>query len=398
MTIQFDLLETLGLASLVVGVGHGLRKIVPWLEKMNFPAPVVGGITTSVCMVLLKHFDLLILKFDTTLQLPLMMGFFASIGFAASVRSLKSGGKLVFLFFVLTVISLFLQTGLGLALAHGLDLPLSLGLLTGPVALTGGPGTALAFAQTFEQAGVQNASSVGLAAAMGGILSGAFLGTPLSTWLIQKQQLGSNLKPSEKSQDSFHQIDHKIEYSGIALLESSLVLAFVIGTGKMLSSVIQEYGITLPVYIGSMIIAALVRNFDDHLEKPRINHNLIEDIGTVCLYLFISMVLMTLDLAPLFNVAGSLIVILSVHAALILLIGVFVIHRWMGQNYDSAVMAGGFVGFMMGTTANSMANMTAITHRYGPSPKSFLVIPLVGACFIDFVNAAVVTGVLNLIR
>lgn len=296
------------------------------------------------------------------------------------------------------MISLFLQTGLGLTLASLLDLPLSLGLLTGPVALTGGPGTALAFAQTFEQAGVQNASSVGLAAAMGGILAGAFLGTPLSTWLIQKHKLGPAITTSEKEQDAFHQIDHKIEYSGITLLESSIVLAFVIGTGKMLSSVIQGYGITLPVYIGSMIIAALVRNFDDLLEKPKINHNLIEDIGTVCLYLFISMVLMTLDLAPLFNVAGSLLLILITHAILILFVGIFVIHRLMGRNYDSAVMAGGFVGFMMGTTANSMANMTAITHRYGPSPRSFLIIPLVGACFIDFVNAAVVTGVLNLIK
>lgn len=154
----------------------------------------------------------------------------------------------------------------------------------------------------------------------------------------------------------------------------------------------------MPAYIGAMIVASLLRNLDDATGWLAIDEDVMEFIGGVALNIFLVVALMDLKLWQLAGQALPLFAILAGQLLALVLLAVLVSYPLMGRNYDSAVMAGGFIGFAMGTTANAVANMRALVGRYGPAPRAFLVIPLVGAFFIDFANALVITGFVNWAR
>lgn len=387
-------IQTLACAALVVYFGRFLKRNIHFIDKYNLPSPVIGGFVVAAVIAVLKGYGLVQIDFDTYFREPLMIAFFASVGYAASFRLLKAGGKAVIVFLLLSIGGLLMQIAFGVGTAYFLDLPLLMGVLTGPVALTGGPGTALAFGPSFEAAGVEGATAIGLTAAMIGILLGGLIGTPLSTWLINR----NGLRGPGRDEDD-HQ-EHGVLKAAVGkdLLMHFLALALIVGVGTLLSNWIDDYGITLPVYIGAMIVAALVRNIEDVRPVFKISPEWVEEIGSVALVLFIALAIMTLQLQELKDAAFYLFVFMVVQSVVVLLTAAGPAFWVAGRDYDAAVMSAGYVGFMMGTTANAMANMSSLTHKYGLSPKAFLVIPLVGSCFIDFFNAGIVTFCLNYMK
>ena len=406
--IKLDLVQTVAFAGVMLFVGYGLRRLVPPLARVNIPAAVCGGLPVAAVIALLRASGFQVLAFDTTLQVPLQNAFFASIGFAASLALLKQGGPTVMVFFVLAALVAGLQNVIGAASAWVLGQPPLMGVLAGSVTLTGGPATGLAFAPLFEQAGVPGAASLAVAAAMVGIVAGGVIGGPIGTFLVNRQPIGArgarvtartleNLAEDQVPEPvAAAPADEDVET--YTLLKHLVLLLAAVGIGMWVSVGLTRLGLTLPVYIGAMIVAAIIRNLDDATRIVGLSQRTIDDLGNAALALFLVMALMTLRLWELAGLVVPLLVILAVQVTAIAVLCIAVVPRVMGRDYEAAVMSSGFCGFMLGTTANAMANMGALVERYGPAPKAFLVVPLVGAFFIDFVNALLITVFLNLAR
>jgi ESS family glutamate:Na+ symporter len=306
------------------------------------------------------------------------------------------------------------------------------------VTLTGGPATGLAFAPLFESAGVQGAATIAVAAAMVGIVSGGIVGGPLGTWLIARRagvsdrgQTGVR-RGSDRGQTGVRpgsDAGRTSEFGGVpvmqrvatnvaedhlpepiprapegedveayGLLKSLVLILAAMWAGSWLTVWFASIGLTLPAYIGAMLVAAALRNADDGARVIGISQRTIDDLGAAALSLFLVMALMTLRLWDLVGLALPLTVMLAVQVLAVAVAAAGPMYWLMGRDYESAVMSSGFVGFMLGTTANAMANMTALVERYGPAPKAFLVVPMVGAFFIDFTNALIITVCLNIWR
>ena len=391
--LALGLTETLALAALAVAAGHGLRRTVPLLARYDLPAPVLGGLLVALAVSLLRRDGQDLLRFDATAQAPLMIAFFTTVGFGASLRLLRVGGVQVAWFLGLAAAAAVLQNLLGAGLATAMGLPPLLGVLAGSVTLTGGPATGLAFAPLFEQAGVSGATVVAVSAAMTGIVMGGLFGGPVAGRIIARRGLRSagERKPTHAADAPQHATD-----SGAALLRAVILILLAMWLGGYLSRGFAALGVTLPAYIGAMLAAAVLRNLGDRQPLLHVPIQAVEDLGAVALSLFIAMALMTLKLWELAALALPLLVLLTAQA-LLLVVLCRLVFRLMGGDFDAAVMAGGFYGFMMGTTANAVANMQTLTDRYGPAPRAFLVVPLVGAFFIDFVNALLITVFLNVL-
>ncbi|HEY0026146.1 MAG TPA: sodium/glutamate symporter [Longimicrobium sp.] len=408
--MKLDLIQTLAFAGVVLFLGYGVRRLVRPLARHNIPAPVIGGLIVAVLMVWARSAGQTPFEFDTTLQSPLMVAFFTSIGFAASLRLLKVGGPQVLIFFGVATAFAVVQNLLGAGLAMAMGLHPLFGVLTGSVTLTGGPATGLAFAPLFEEAGVPAAATVAVASAMVGIVAGGVIGAPIATRLIERNGLRrakgevTEMDTPVATQIVEEQLDDQPaatpageDEESFVLLQSVVLVLVAMWLGGYLSAWFTSVGIKLPAYIGAMLVAAVIRNVDDVTGRIKVSQRVIDDVGNVALALFIVMALMTLKLWEIANLALPMLVILAAQVALIAAI-VWPIFRLMGRDYEAAVMGGGFVGFMLGTTANAMANMRALVERFGPAPRAFLVVPMVGAFFIDFTNALVITFFVNVLR
>ena len=272
------------------------------------------------------------------------------------------------------------------------------GVLTGTATLAGGPATALAFAPAFEQAGISGAGAIGIVAAMGGIVLGGLVGGPLAGRLIEgKGWLGSGARPGMPS--AAMPIDPGVAAAPTvavtAVLPALVLVLLVMALGGFIGAAITAAGVTLPAYVGAMLAAAVVRNAADGLGRP-LPLAVLEMLGNIALPLFMAMALMTLDLRQLAGLAAPLAVNLVAQVGLVVAVAYWIVPRVMGRDYDAVVMSGGYTGFMLGTTANAMAVMGTLVNRYGPAPRAYLVAPLVGAFFIDFTNAVLLTFFLNL--
>jgi ESS family glutamate:Na+ symporter len=402
---ELDLVHTLAFAGVALLGGHWLRRLIPLLERYNLPAPVLGGLLVSVAILIAHGQGLTLFKFDTTLQSPLMIAFFTTIGFGASLSLLKIGGPQVLRFFLLATAFAVLQNVVGILIALGFGLHPLFGVLAGSVTLTGGPATGLAFAPLFEQAGVIGAAPIAIAVAIGGIVGGGLIGGPVSTILIERGKLktprsakgaamGDPLATADPDPTLTASTDDDDAWPIVKNLVAILVAMWI---GHWVSQGFAALGMTLPAYIGSMLVAAVIRNVDDATGWFGLSLRFINAFGIVTLTLFLVMALMTLKLWELSGLVMPLVVILIVQIVIAALAAAGLVFRAMGKNYEAAVMSGGFIGFMLGTTANAMAVMRALTERYGPAPRAFLVAPIVGAFFIDFTNALIITLFLNLL-
>lgn len=407
--MTFTPIETAAVALAVLLLGYWLRTRVGFLDRMNFPAPVIGGLLAAVTVLAVKLSGLPPIKFDAALQQPMMFAFFTTLGFAASIRLLRKGGLGVILLLVLASVVSLMQSllGMGVATAFGLH-PLT-GVLTGTVTLSGGPATGLALAPQFEAAGVAGASVIATATAMAGITLAGLFGAPIATWLIERRKLDPRLNPEQAADvasDSDAASPGAITGVSVAaptsaaltfgVLKVAAIIVISMWLGGLISAALTNAGIKLPGYIGAMIVAGIIRNVDDATGILKLPLAAIEVAGSVTLALFLVIAMMNLDLTLLAGLALPLIVNLVLQLIMIALLVVGPIWWLMGRNYDSAVTAGGFAGFMLGITANAMAIMGSLVEKYGPAPRAFLTVPLVGAFFIDFTNALILTAALNL--
>ena len=408
--LKLDLVQTVALAGVMLFVGYGIRKAVPPLARYNIPAPVIGGLLISLAVLFARGSGRTLLELDATLQTPMMVAFFTSVGFAASLSLLRIGGPQVLLFFAAASVFAVAQNLLGglLAVSFGLD-PL-FGVLAGSTTLTGGPATGLAFAPLFEEAGVRGAATVAVAAAMIGIVMGGVIGGPIGTRLIERHGLRRartdrvHLEPPTATDVVESQLPEGRaeappgeDRGSYLLLKNIVAILVAMWIGSWVSRGFAAMGLTLPAYIGAMLVAAAIRNLDDATRLIGLSQRVIDDLGSAALSLFIVMALMSLQLWEIAGLALPLLVILAAQVLLIALICLWPIFRLMGRDYESAVMSAGFCGFMLGTTANAMANMESLVEKYGAAPRAFLVVPIVGAFFIDFTNAVIITVFVNLL-
>lgn len=410
MVFKLDMIQTLALASVILFIGYGIRRRVGVLDRYNIPAPVVGGFLFAAIALTLRLQGVVSFEFDTSLQTPLMIAFFTTIGLGASLSLLKVGGPQVLTFWILASVLAVIQDGVGILLAKGLGVHPFLGLIAGSITMTGGHGTGAAFGKLMEeQYRFGGAVTLAMAAATFGLVSGGLIGGPVATALIGRRRLrlpapqaGATAERPAKAVEALG-VDSEIdtEAAGEAptaytLLKTITVILVAMWAGSLLSRALGHY-VTLPAYIWAMIIAAVIRNADELVNVVRLEQRVVDDLGTIALSLFLAMALMSLRLWELLDLAVPMLVILGVQVVMMGAFAYFVTFRLMGRDYDAAVMAGGHCGFGLGATPNAVANMEALVERFGPAPRAFLVVPMVGAFFIDFTNALIITVYINLV-
>jgi ESS family glutamate:Na+ symporter len=397
--IQLDAVETIAFGGVVLFGGYALCRLIPVLGRYNIPEPVVGGLVMALIALVAYHFDTTLITFDTSLQQPLMVAFFTTVGVNASMALLRVSGRQVMIFLALASVFAVLQNLLGISVATAFGLHPLFGVLAGSTTLTGGPATGLAFAPLFEQAGVAGAESIAISSAMAGIICGGVIGGPVITVLIRRFKLrpenGAVGVPGGGGEATL-QTEEPLDDAGreFSALKSIVIILVAMWAGSWVGQGFAALGLTLPAYIGAMLVGALIRNIDDYTGWVGLSVRSTDVIGNVALAMFLAVALMNLRLWELSGLALPLMVNLALQVVLVVLFCIPVF-RLMGRDYDAAVMGGGFIGFMLGTTANAMAVMRTLVERYGVAPRAFLVAPLVGAFFIDFTNALIITGFLN---
>ena len=396
--LQLDLIQTLAFAGVVLFAGHRLLRVAPLLARHNIPAPVIGGLLVAVIALVAHQREVTLIQFDTTLQQPLMVAFFTCMGLSASVSLLRAGGPQVVLLLCIATAFAAAQNVVGIGVASLFGLPPLFGVLAGSVTLTGGPATGLAFAPLFEQAGINGAATIALAAAMAGIVSGGLIGGPVSTYFIRRGRAEHASRPQAPQRYECPEQTQPVLTAGgddaSAVLRAVVIVLVAMWLGSCLSKACAALGLTFPATVGAMLAGAAIRGLDDATGWLRLPHQVIDTIGTVSLALFLVVALMTLELWKIAGLALPLVSILAVQVIVVAL-ACWPLFRLMGRDYEAAVMGGGFIGFMLGTTANALAVMGALVERYGPAPRAFLAVPIVGAFFIDFVNALLITACLN---
>ena len=454
-TLKLDLVFTLALAALSLFAGTLLQRRVRFLGRASIPAAAVGGLLFASVVLALRARGTLGVALDTSLRAPLQTAFFTTIGFGATLTLLRTGGWRMAFFLLLASLTAVVQNVAGIGVARALGAPAALGVICGSLTLTGGPATGLAFTALFEQMGIAGAGALIIASATFGIFVSSIVGNPIATILIRRFHLAKPRPEVDNDQQAASEFwaigsiggvdetdgtesegakseDTQETPDASSLLRHLLIILGVMGAGALagmflswlgviipsqLGALVQQIGgalssarvtnlgvalsqfkFLLPGYIGAMIVAALVRNTDDRSGWLSLNMRAIQALGIIALALFLVIALMDLKLWQLAGLAVPMLVILLVQVVLTVAYAVLVTFTLMGRDYEAAVTASGHIGFGLGITPNAVANMEALVERYGPAPRSFLVVPVVGAFFIDFTNALVITTFANLVR
>lgn len=388
----FDMIQTVAFAAVLLFIGSYLCRKISFLNKYNIPAPVVGGLIFAFVNWGLQSVDIN-LRFDTTLQSPFMIAFFTTIGMAASIRLLKEGGKQLITFLIAASILLVLQNlvAWGLSIATGLN-PM-LGLLAGSITMSGGHGTGATFAKSFmEQYHLGGAMELAMAAATFGLVSGSLIGGPVARRLIVKKNLlegRKQIEPYENLEEGLVEQQHDPVHEG-DILRTIFQITFAMSIGAILYAYFYKKGITVPTYLFSLFVGIVVRNLAEYTGWYKVNARLVDNMGSVSLSLFLAMALMSLKLWQLVDLAIPMLVILTGEVLLMILFAYYITFNFNGRDYEAAVLAGGHCGFGLGATPNAIANMQAITDKYGPAPRALFLVSIVGAFFIDIVNAVVI--------
>lgn len=395
MEIQIDMYQTLAVSVLVLILGQFLKKRINFLEKFCIPAPVIGGLLFAVLTCVCYSLGIAEFTFDDTLREVCMVFFFTSVGFQANLKVLRSGGKSLFIFLGLVVVLIVFQNFLALGVSKLLHLDPLVGLCTGSIPMVGGHGTAGAFGPVLEDFDVKGATTICTAAATFGLIAGSLIGGPIGKRLIDRKKLLDTAVAEDDSILVEDEKKHERHTNMYAAAVFQLIIA--VGIGTIISELLTKTGLTFPIYIGAMIAAAVIRNIGEYSGKFDIYMGEINNLGGICLSLFLGMAMITLKLWQLAELALPLIILLSAQLILMILFTYFVVFNVMGRDYDAAVLSAGTCGFGMGATPNAMANMQAICDRYVPSVKAYLIIPLIGSLFADFLNSLVITFFINIL-
>ena len=397
MVIDLNLFLTTALAVIVLLVGDYVKKRVEILRKFCIPIPVIGGLIFTILVSIGYSTQLFTFKLNFALSDVFMLAFYSSIGFTASYKLLKKGGPKVIKFLIVSIIVVILQNFLGVYLAKLLGLSPLVGLATASIPMTGGHGTSAAFAPVLEEAGLQNALTITLAAATFGLVAGSLIGGPTGKFLIEKYKLitgkeTEKIEGIEKVEKGNEKLDEKRIYSAVYQLLVSMAL------GSIISMLLKKTGLTFPASVGAMIAAAIIRNIADYSTWLKIKENEIRIIGDISLILFLAFSMMSLKLWQLTDLAVPMIILLIAQTILMGLCAVFLTYKVMGKNYEAAMMAVGHCGFGLGAVPTAMANMQSIEEKYGPAPTAFFILPLVGSLFINFFNSAIIVAFINIYK
>ncbi len=428
-TLQLDLVFTLALAAVFLFIGYALQRRIKFLARSSIPAPAIGGLLFALVVLALHARGTLDVAIDTSLRAPLQTAFFTTIGLGATLSLLRAGGWRMGLLLLIASIAAVVQNVAGVSLARMMSAPAPLGIICGSLTLTGGPATGLARTQDFEQLGIEGAGALIIASATFGIFMASLVGNPVATILIRRFRLKPQKEVSggDKEAEQFWAVgpvgeaetesprhekgahEERATLTATALLKTLMLILVVMGVGALIGMGMTRLGdalpkgsvfvslVKLPGYIGAMLVAAVVRNLDDRYGWLRIDARALEAIGTIALALFLVIALMDLKLWQLAGLAAPMLVILAFQAVLMIAFAVAVTFVLMGRDYEAAVTSSGHIGFGLGITPNAVANMEALVARHGPAPRSFLIVPVVGAFFIDFTNALIINSSINLI-
>lgn len=429
-TLKFDLVFTLALAALFLFIGYLLQRRLKFLARSSIPAPAIGGLLFALILLLLHARGTLGVTIDTSLRAPLQTAFFTAIGLSATLALLRAGGWRMGFFWLIASVTAIVQNVIGIGLARAMNAPAPLGIICGALTLTGGPATGLARTNDFEQLGISGAGALIIASATFGIFMASLIGNPVATALIRRFRLKPKREETAgvEATDKFWAVgpvgetepdiprmekaavDAREPLTGAVLLKTLMIILLIMGVGALIGLGMTRLGdmlpqgsvfgalVKLPGYIGAMIVAAIVRNLDDRYGWLKLDTRAVDALGTIALALFLVIALMDLKLWQLAGLAVPMMVILAVQAVVMVAYAVFVTFVLMGRDYEAAVTASGHIGFGLGITPNAVANMEALTERFAPAPRSFLIVPVVGAFFIDFSNALIINSSINLIR
>lgn len=395
MKIQLDMYQTLAVAVLVLLLGNYLKKKIYFLQKFCIPAPVIGGLIFAIMTCICYVTGIAEFSFDDTLREVCMVFFFTSVGFQANLKVLKSGGKSLIVFLGLVIVLIILQNLTAVGLAKLLNLNPLIGMCTGSIPMVGGHGTAGAFGPVLEDLNIKGATTICTAAATFGLIFGSLIGGPLGKRLIEKHSL---LNTAANEDDSLLVEDEKKHERHTNMYADAVFqLILAIGVGTIFTMLLTKTGLTFPIYIGAMLAAALMRNICEYTGIATINMGEINDLGGISLSLFLGMAMITLRLWELASLALPLVILLAAQVLLIIIFTYVIEFNIMGRDYDAAILVSGTCGFGTGATPNAMANMQAVCDQYVPSIKAYLLIPLVGSLFADFLNSLVITFFINLL-
>ncbi|HYY93058.1 MAG TPA: sodium/glutamate symporter [Pyrinomonadaceae bacterium] len=424
-TVKFDLVLTLALAALFLFVGGFVQPRVGVFARASIPAAAIGGLLFAFAALALRARGTLGVTVDTSLRAPLQTAFFTTIGLSATLSLLREGGWRTAFFWLVATLTAVVQNVVGILLAVALGAPALLGIICGALTLTGGPSTGLGWAAKFEEYGVAGAGAPIITSAIFGIFVACLVGNPVATWLIRRRRLAdarADAHQKDAAEEEFWALSPTVaaeeeretegqdesaggrsetaareRLTGPLLLHNLLLILALMGAGAILSKWISLSGVVLPDYIGALVLAAIARNVDDRTGWLKLNARAVEALGGVALALFLVIALMSLELWRLAGLALPMLVILSAQVFVMVVYAVLVTFPLSGRDYEAAVTASGHIGFGLGITANAVANMEALTARYRPAPRSFLVVPVVGGFFIDLSNSLVITAFFNLV-
>jgi len=395
-TISLDLLVTILAAFVVLFAGRALVARSAFLTRFSIPAPVVGGVLVAVLLALADGFGGVRISFDMTLRDNLLLMFFTTVGLSADARMLVRGGPKLVIFLGVSAVFIAVQNLVGVAAAMAMDLHPVVGLLGGSITLTGGHGTGAAYGGRFgDTMNIVGAMELTMACATAGLVLGSLLGGPLAEFLVRRHHLSPAAAPAtaETVDDDETAADPVTTQS---VLNTLFAIIACLAGGKMLARLVQDTGVILPDFLFCLLLGVAIRNVLTLIPAVRISNATVDVLGGVSLSLFLVMALMGMRLIDLISLAGPLLLILGLQAISMALYAVFVTFRAMGRDYDAAILAAGHVGFALSSTAAALAIMKTVTERRGPSPLAFVVVPMVGAFFIDIANAVMIQGYLAL--
>lgn len=394
-TLSLDMFQTLAVAVLMLYLGTFLKKKVKFLETFCIPSPVVGGLIFAIFTCVLYAFGWMEISFDETLKTVCMVMFFTSVGFQANLKVLKSGGKALIVFLCLVIVLIVSQNVIALGVSKAIGASPLVGMCTGSIPMVGGHGTAGSFGGTLQDLGLASAKTLSAAAATFGLVAGSLLGGPLSRRLIVRHNLMDTV--AEPTNVAMVEITDKPVSGRHGYEPAAYQLALAMGFGTIISWLLSKTGMDFPIYIGAMIVAAVMRNVSEFTGKFSVPMHEIENIGGIALNLFLGIAMITLKLWQLAEMAGPLVILLGAQALFMAFYAYFVVFNVMGRNYDAAVLTAGTCGFGMGATPNAMANMQAVTQKFAPSIQAFILVPIVGSLFADFLNSIIVAFFINFI-
>lgn len=401
LTLNVDMIATLAIAICLLLLGYYLRRKIAFFERFCIPAPVIGGLSFAIVLLILNVTNTMNVEFDTTFQGPFMIAFFTTVGLGGSLRLLKKGGIALIIYWLLSGSLAIFQNTIGIIFAKLTGLHPMFGIMAGAVSMEGGHGAAAAFGPTAEAMGHVGATTVAVAAATFGLIAGGLIGGPISKYLIEKY----DLKPEDVSDiglETFEELTSTGEESEItanSFFKHMAIIAVCMTIGAMASGWFSEaIDFSLPGYIGAMFIAVIFRNINDGIGLINIDSRLVNLIGDISLGSFLSMALMSLKLWQLFDLAIPMFVILIAQVVFMVVFCIFICFPLLGKNFDAAIMTAGMAGHGLGATPNAIANMGAVSEKYGPSPRAFLIVPLVGAVLIDIFALPTIIWFMNFVQ